>query len=92
MAVLPRPKLTYEDYASFPDDGIRRELIDGEVHVTPSPVTRHQRIVLRLARLLADVDDHHVGEVFIALFDVVLSRHDVVQPESCSWPRSTPGS
>jgi len=82
MAVLPQPRLTYEDYASFPDDGIRRELIDGEVHVTPSPVTRHQRVVLRLARLLADhVDAHHAGEVFIAPFDVVLSRHDVVQPD-----------
>jgi Uma2 family endonuclease len=82
MAVLPQPRLTYEDYASFPDDGIRRELIDGEVLVTPSPVTRHQRIVLRLARFLADhVDTHHTGEVFIAPFDVVLSRHDVVQPD-----------
>ena len=82
MAVLPRSKLTYGDYASFPDDGIRRELIDGEVHVTPSPVTRHQRIALRMARSLADhVDAHHAGEVFVAPYDVVLSRHDVVQPD-----------
>jgi Uma2 family endonuclease len=82
MAVLPQPKLTYEDYTSFPDDGIRRELIDGEVHVTPSPVTRHQRIALRLARQLADhVDQHQAGEVFIAPFDVLLSEHDVVQPD-----------
>jgi Uma2 family endonuclease len=82
MAVLPQPRLTYEEYASFPDDGIRRELIDGEVHVTPSPVVRHQRIVLRVARLLADhVDAHHAGEVFIAPCDVMLSRHDVVQPD-----------
>lgn len=82
MAVQPRTKLTYEDYTSFPDDGIRRELIEGEVQVTPSPVTRHQRIALRLARLLADhADEHHAGEVFIAPYDVVLSRHDVVQPD-----------
>ncbi len=92
MAVQPHTKLTYEDYASFPDDGIRRELIDGEVHVTPSPVTRHQRIALRLARLLADhVDEHNAGEVFIAPYDVVLSPHDVVQPDIAFVARTDAG-
>ncbi len=82
MAVRPQAGLTYQDYASFPDDGVRRELIDGELHVTPSPVTRHHRIAFRLARVLADhVDRHGAGEVFVAPYDVVLSDHDVVQPD-----------
>lgn len=82
MAVSPTPKLTYADYLRFPDDGLRRELIDGEVHVTPSPNTRHQRIVLRVARLLAShVEERGLGEVFVAPFDVVLSEHDVVEPD-----------
>ena len=50
---VPRPsghgvKLTYDDFVLFPDDGKRHELIDGEHYVTPSPNTRHQRIVANL--------------------------------------------
>ena len=37
-------KLTYNNYVQFPDDGLRHEIIDEEHYVTPSPVTRHQRI------------------------------------------------
>ena len=29
--------LTYADLFDFPDDGLRRELIDGELIVSPSP-------------------------------------------------------
>ncbi len=38
-------KLTYDDFVLFPDDGKRHELIDGEHYVTPSPNTKHQRIL-----------------------------------------------
>ncbi len=41
-------KLTYEDYLTFPNDGRRHELVDGQHFVPPSPNTRHQRIVGRL--------------------------------------------
>jgi hypothetical protein len=52
--------------------------------VTPSPVTRHQRISLRLLTLLANyVQRHRIDEVFSAPFDVLLSVFDiVVSPES----------
>src|SRR5688572_39738 len=33
----PGAKLTYDDLVGKPDDGLRRELIDGELYVTPSP-------------------------------------------------------
>lgn len=57
----------------MPDDGRRHELIDGDLYVTPSPNTRHQRLVMRLAtafgtHLAAHPDQ---GEAFIAPFDVV---------------------
>lgn len=75
-------KLTYEDFLNFPDDGRRHELIDGDHYVTPSPNTRHQRLV---ARLFDAIYDHLKvkpdGEVFLAPFDVVISNFDVVGPD-----------
>lgn len=77
-----RTRLTYDDYVLIPEDGRRHEIIDGEEYVSPSPNTRHQRLVLRLARLLAGfVEEHGMGEVMVAPYDVVLSDYDVVQPD-----------
>ena len=75
-------KLTYDDYVRFPDDGLRHEIIGGEHFVTPSPVTRHQRISLRLLYLISSyLEEHPVGELFGAPFDVLLSDVDVVVPD-----------
>jgi Uma2 family endonuclease len=50
--------------------------------VTPSPVTRHQRISLRLAHLIQTyLDARPIGELFTAPFDVLLSDHDIVVPD-----------
>jgi len=40
--VATKTKLTYEDYETFPDDGNRYEIIDGEVYVSPPPFIPHQ--------------------------------------------------
>ena len=75
-------KLTYADYLEFPDDGRRHELIEGAHYVTPSPVTRHQRILGRLAHSIQTwLEAHRGGEVFFAPVDVVLSDVDVVVPD-----------
>ena len=75
-------KLSYEDYALIPDDGRRHEVLDGEHVMSPSPKTKHQRLVGRLFRSLsAFADDRGLGEVFVAPFDVLLSDHDIVQPD-----------
>ena len=75
-------KLTYADYVRIPDDGKRHEIIDGVHYVSPSPVTRHQRVVLRLAHLIAGyLESHPVGEAFVAPFDILLSKFDIVVPD-----------
>jgi Uma2 family endonuclease len=75
-------KLTYDDFVLFPDDGKRHELIDGEHYVTPSPNTRHQRILARLHLLIGGwLDRRPVGQVFFAPYDVVFSDIDVVEPD-----------
>ncbi|MFP4228520.1 MAG: Uma2 family endonuclease [Salinivenus sp.] len=76
------PRLTYEDYRTIPDDGKRHEIIDGEEYMSPSPTTPHQRIVQRLHLSLAPyVNERSAGEVFVAPCDVILTDHDVVQPD-----------
>jgi Uma2 family endonuclease len=76
------PKLTYEDFLSFPDDGRRHELIDGDHYVTPSPLVRHQRVSGALfSALHAHCSATGAGEVFHAPLDVVLSSHDIVEPD-----------
>jgi Uma2 family endonuclease len=75
-------RLTYEDYCRLPSDGKRYEIIDGELFVTPSPFRPHQRVVTRLTRYLSTfVEENELGEVFVAPFDVVFSRFDVVEPD-----------
>ena len=81
IAIKPKPKLTYEDYASLPDDD-RYELIDGELMPMPSPKEIHQRLLLLLgASWLWFVRETRLGAVYAAPFDVILSPTDVVQPD-----------
>jgi Uma2 family endonuclease len=78
-------RLTYDDLvAMFPDeDGVQRELIDGELFVTPSPFVPHQLLVLRLTLSLGNHLEAfpEQGKVFAAPLDVILTPHDVVEPD-----------
>src|ERR1051325_10062309 len=79
---VPAKKLTYEDYLLIPEDGKRHEIIDGEHYVSAAPFIRHQRVVLRLAVQLDNfIRARNLGEVFIAPTDVILSPHDIVEPD-----------
>ncbi|HYG63700.1 MAG TPA: Uma2 family endonuclease [Thermoanaerobaculia bacterium] len=75
-------RLTYDDYLLFPEDGLRHEIIDGEHWVSAAPFLKHQDVLLALATLLrAFVKERGLGRVYVAPVDVLLSRHDVVQPD-----------
>lgn len=75
-------RLTYEDYCALPDDGRRYEILDGDLYMSPSPITLHQLVVGNTYHVLRHhVDRHALGKVFIAPYDVVLGKHDVVEPD-----------
>ena len=75
-------RMTYADLLLLPDDGMRHELINGVHYVTASPVTKHQRILRRLAvEIELWLRDHPAGEMFFAPLDVVLTNIDVVVPD-----------
>jgi Uma2 family endonuclease len=74
--------ITYDDYLTLPDDGKRYEIIGGELVMTASAITKHERISRKLfVRLDNFIVERDIGEVFDAPFDVVLSMTDVVQPD-----------
>ena len=78
----PSPKLTYEDYILFPDDGKRHEIIDGELFVTAAPFVRHQKLVVRFTlRVGGFIEERQLGHFLVAPTDVVLSPHHVLQPD-----------
>ena len=81
-SVKPKPKLklTYEDYASLPDDE-RYELIDGELIAMPSPKEIHQKILKLIAGGFLLVEARGLGTFYFAPFDVILSPTNVVQPD-----------
>ena len=77
----PVLKFTYEDYRTTPEDK-RYELLDGDLLMTPAPNLKHQRVQRRLgSRLERFIEERALGELFFAPCDVVLSDHDVVQPD-----------
>ncbi len=74
--------LTYQDYLRMPDDRNRREILGGDLYVTPAPSPSHQRAVVNLIRLLENyLARHKMGKLYPAPVDVVLSEIDVVQPD-----------
>jgi Uma2 family endonuclease len=76
------PRYTAAEIRRFPDDGLRYEVIRGELFVTPAPGTPHQRIVVELVTLLKGyLDEHQLGEALVAPFEVELAKDTSVQPD-----------
>jgi len=76
-----RGGLTYDDYLKM-DDGLRYELIEGELILTPSPNLWHQHLASNIEALLREhVKRYNLGLVLDAPFDVVPAENVVLQPD-----------
>ena len=78
--IVREGSFTRAERDALPDDGYRHELLDGVLLMTPSPVTRHQDLVLALALRLRDSAPPS-AKVLIAPYDVVLGDRTVLAPD-----------
>ena len=90
MTVMPRAgNWTADDLDDLPDDGLRYELVDGVLLVSPSPAVAHQVAVVNLLeRLLQHVPSDL--RVLTAPLDVRFSPVRQLQPDVLVVPREVP--
>ena len=86
MPALAQDRWTPDELRRFieehPEPVPRYELVNGELLVTPSPTSLHQRLVLEIAvQLRAYVKLHGLGEVRISPSDLRPIRDALLQPD-----------
>jgi Uma2 family endonuclease len=82
MASATIPLLTVENYKILPETGPRYQLIEGDLYVAPTPNRYHQEISLNLEYILRQyIEQHPIGKLYHAPFDVYLDQHNVFQPD-----------
>jgi Uma2 family endonuclease len=81
VPVMPRDHdWTTADLDHLPDDGLRYELLDGALVVSPAPSLLHQRVVTRICALLNDACPADL-EVFVGPVDWQPNRRTSLQPD-----------
>lgn len=79
--MVKESNLTYDDYASMPDDGNRYELAAGHLELmSPAPTPNHQVISSQLFNQLSSFCEKN----FVILYspiDVILAKNEVRQPD-----------
>jgi Uma2 family endonuclease len=82
---LPPPIGTHWSVATYeqlPNDGVRYEIVEGELHMAPAPVPEHQSTSgYVLYFLMQQIQLGGYGRVFSAPIDVELAFDTIVQPD-----------
>lgn len=82
MGMPATTEWTADMVRALPDDGMRREVIDGELLVTPAPSLQHQRAVRELLMRLAEyLRNYASAEVLASPADISLGERTLVQPD-----------
>ncbi len=71
---------TVDDLDRLPDDGLRYELVDGVLLVSPAPLAPHQVAQSALLVQLANAAPAHL-RVLAAPLDIIFSRTRLLQPD-----------
>lgn len=84
MSLPPNKIYTESDYYALPED-VRAEMIDGHIYYQAAPSYKHQKILMSVAKIIANYIDAKGGpcEVLPAPFAVKLfdSRSTIVEPD-----------
>lgn len=82
MAGATRVRFKAEDIFDVPDDGIRYEVIDGDLYIAKSPDLDHQEpISILLIRLGSYVLANGIGHIFTAPVGLILDEENGLQPD-----------
>lgn len=74
-APIEHPGMTAEELFELPDDGLRHELVEGELRTMGPAGFDHGRVALQIgARILGHVEEHRLGEVLAAETGFVVAR------------------
>ena len=83
MSRISTIKMTARQFLELGEDppGVRLELVDGEIAVSPSPIPDHSYVVLTLARILGNhIEKRKLGQLFTDV-DTIFGEHDVRRPD-----------
>src|SRR4051812_22908781 len=83
MSRVSTIKMTARQFLELGEDppGVRLELVDGEIAVSPSPIPDHSYTVGTLYTILrAFIDRHRLGIVLMDV-DTVFGEHEVRRPD-----------
>jgi Uma2 family endonuclease len=82
VSAVTMPLLTVENYKILPETGPRYQLIEGDLYMAPAPNRFHQDISRNLEyMLLKYLEEHPIGKIYDAPFDVYLDDYNVFQPD-----------
>jgi Uma2 family endonuclease len=76
-------KMTARQFLELGEDppGVRLELVDGEVAVSPSAIPDHSFVVAALSRILGQhIDERDLGQIFLDV-DTIFGDYDVRRPD-----------
>jgi Uma2 family endonuclease len=88
MSVATR-LITADEFLAWPDDGLRHELLNGEVVSMSLPGGRHGKIALKIGRLVGNyIEAHQLGDTYAAETGFVLTRNpDTVRGADVAFVR-----
>jgi Uma2 family endonuclease len=83
MSIISTTKMTARQFLELGEDppGVRLELVNGEIAVSPSPIPDHSYTLLQLGSLLVQhVKTHAFGRIYLDV-DTILDEFDVRRPD-----------